>query len=122
MVPLPMDSRSHRQWSPGLITPAGTDIFGSGRSNDVAPNTILDVNRMEQDIADLTPGRVVSDFALSGIDPNFGDATLYTWTAGLERKIGNLTGEASYVGTARKSCRAPPFPTPTPTQTLPSRL
>ena len=60
----------------------------------------MDVNRYEQDVAALTPGHVVSDLNLSGIDRSFGNATLYTWTAGLERKLGNLTADASYVGTA----------------------
>ena len=95
---------------PKAFTPAGMDIFASGKSNDVAPNTVLDVNRMEQDIASLTPGQVVSDLALSGIDPKFGDATLYTWTAGLEEKIGNLTADASYVGTAAEKLPRSTFP------------
>ncbi len=95
---------------PRAYTPTGTDIFGSGRSNDVAPNTPLDVNRMEQDIAALTTSHVVSDFSLSGIDPNFGNGTLYTWTAGLERKIGNLTADASYVGTTAEKLPRSTFP------------
>ena len=45
----------------------------------------MDVNRYEQDVAALTPGHVVSDLNLSGVDRSFGNATLYTWTAGLER-------------------------------------
>jgi hypothetical protein len=85
---------------PRAYTPAGADIFASGDSNTVAPNTVMDVNRYEQDVAALTPGHVVSDLNLSGIDRSFGNATLYTWTAGLERKLGNLTADASYVGTA----------------------
>jgi protein-arginine kinase len=63
----------------------------------------MDVDRYEQDVAALTPGHGVSDLTLSGIDRNFGNATLYTWTAGLERKFGNLTADASYVGTGRKA-------------------
>jgi hypothetical protein len=37
---------------------------------------------------------------LSGIDAKFNNATMYTWTLGLERKFGNLTADAAYVGTA----------------------
>jgi hypothetical protein len=85
---------------PRVYTPAGADIFASGRTNTVAPNTVMDVNRYEQDMAALAPGHGISDLGLSGIDPSFGNATLYTWTAGLERKLGNLTADASYVGTA----------------------
>jgi hypothetical protein len=60
----------------------------------------MDVNRYEQDMAALAPGHGVSDLGLSGVDPRFSNGTLYTWTAGLERKLGNLTADASYVGTA----------------------
>ena len=41
---------------------------------------------------------------------SFGNATLYTWTAGLERKFGNLTADASYVGTAAEKLPAIGFP------------
>ena len=60
----------------------------------------MDVDRYEKDMAALTAGQVVSALNLSGIDRTFRDATLYTWTAGVERKFGNLTADASYVGTA----------------------
>jgi hypothetical protein len=95
---------------PRAFTPAGVDIFASGGSNTVAPNTVMDVNRYEQDVAALTPGRVVSDLNLSGIDRSFGNATLYTWTAGVERKLGNLTADASYVGTAGVKLPRTSFP------------
>ena len=85
---------------PNVYTPSGVNIFASGRTNTVPANTVMDVNRYEQDVAALTPGHGVSDLNLSGIDRSFGNATLYTWTAGLERKLRNLTADASYVGTA----------------------
>jgi hypothetical protein len=85
---------------PKTYTPQGTDVFASGNPKDVAPNTIMDVDRYEKDVAALTPGGVVSALNLSGIDASFGDGTLYTWTAGVERKFGNLTADVAYVGTA----------------------
>ncbi len=85
---------------PKTYTPQGVDIFASGSSKAVAPNTVMDVNRYEQDMAALTPGHGVSDLTLSAIDRSFDNATLYTWTLGLERRIGNLTADGSYVGTA----------------------
>jgi hypothetical protein len=95
---------------PRVYTPAGADIFASGTTTDVAPNTVMDVNRYEQDMAALTPGHGVSDLNLSGIDRSFGNGTLYTWTAGLERKLGNLTADASYVGTAGVKLPRTSFP------------
>jgi hypothetical protein len=85
---------------PHVYTPAGADIFASGKTTTVAPNTVMDVDRYEKDVAALTPSHVVSALNLSGVDRSFGNGTLYTWTAGLERKLGNLTADASYVGTA----------------------
>jgi len=37
---------------------------------------------------------------LTGIDRNFGNAYLQTWTLGLEDQIGKLTADIAYVGTA----------------------
>ncbi|HKD60893.1 MAG TPA: carboxypeptidase regulatory-like domain-containing protein [Terracidiphilus sp.] len=85
---------------PNTYTPQGENVFASGNTKDVAPNTVMDVDRYEHDVAAATPSGVVSALNLSGIDLSFGNATLYTWTTGLERKIGNLTADASYVGTA----------------------
>jgi hypothetical protein len=70
----------------------------------------MDVDRFEKDMAALTPGGAVSALNLSGIDPNFSNATLYTWTLGLERKFGNLTADAAYVGTAAEKLPRYSFP------------
>ncbi len=83
---------------PTVYTPAGANIFPTGNPKTVAPNTIMDVNRYEQNLAALTPGHGVSDLNLSGIDARFDNATLYNWSLGLERKFGNLTGDLGYVG------------------------
>ncbi len=85
---------------PRAYTPSGVDILPSGKTTSIAPNTVMHVDRYEKDVAALTPSHVVSALNLSGIDLSFNNATLYTWTAGLERKIGNLTADANYVGTA----------------------
>lgn len=84
---------------PKAYTPDGQEILHNGDTKAIAPNTIMDVDRFEQDLADLTPGHVVSDITINGMAANFGNGTLYTWTAGLERKFGNLTADAGYVGT-----------------------
>ena len=95
---------------PRVYTPEGTDIFASSNPKDVPPNTVMDVDRYEQDIAALTPSHVVSALTLSAIDRSFGNATLFTWAAGLERKIGGLTADASYVGTAAEKLPRLGFP------------
>ncbi len=95
---------------PNAYTPQGVNIFASGNTKSVAPNTVMDINRYEQDVATLTPGHVVSDLVLNGVDRNFGNATLFTWTLGVEHKFGNLTGDANYVGTASERLPRMSFP------------
>jgi hypothetical protein len=95
---------------PSVYTPSGVNIFPADRPNQVPANTPMDINRYEQDLAALTPGGQVSDLSLSGIDRSFDNATLYTWTAGLERKLGSLTADATYVGTASEKLPAIVFP------------
>jgi len=95
---------------PQAYTPGGANILASGNSKDVKANTVMDVDRYEKDLAALTPGYGVSDLNLSGVDRSFGDGTLYTWTAGVERKLGNLTADASYVGTAGVKLPRTSFP------------
>jgi hypothetical protein len=95
---------------PPVYTPAGKNIYPDEPTKDVVPNTVMDVNRYEQDLAALTPGHGVSDLNLAGIDRSFDNGTLYTWTAGLERKLGNLTADASYVGTVGEKLPRASFP------------
>ena len=86
-------------------------MFPTGDTTAVAPNTEMDVDRYEQDVAALTPGHVVSDLELSAVSIlTFVNATLYTWTLGLERSFGNLTGSAAYVGTAAQKLPVDQFP------------
>jgi Carboxypeptidase regulatory-like domain/TonB-dependent Receptor Plug Domain/TonB dependent receptor len=95
---------------PPVYSTSGADIFPADSTRQVPANTPMDVNRYEQDLAALTPGSPLSDLTLSGIDPTFGNGTLFTWTAGLERKLGGLTADANYVGTASEKLPAVIFP------------
>ena len=95
---------------PRTYTTSGEDMFPTGLTNTVAPNTEMDVDRYEQDIAALTPGHVVSALELSSVDQKFGNATLYTWTLGLEHNFGNLTATAGYVGTAAQKLPVASYP------------
>ena len=109
-VPIPYGFQINPQELPHVYTPSGTDIFAAGSATSVPANTIMDVDRYEKDLAVLTHSSTVSALNLSGIDAKFGDATLYTWTMGVERKFGNLTGDASYVGTAAEKLPRYSFP------------
>ena len=85
---------------PRVFTPDGKDIFASGNTKLVPANTVMDVNRYEQDMAALSPSHRITPLDLFGILQNFGNGYLETWTAGLERHFGNITADANYIGTA----------------------
>ena len=95
---------------PPVYSASGANIFPSQESRDVPANTVMDLDRYEQALSTLIPGGSVSDLTLSGIDPSFGNGTLYTWTAGLERKLGGLTADATYVGTTAEKLPSMTFP------------
>ena len=80
----------------------------------MAPNTVMDVDRYEQDLAALTAEPCGQRPESQRHRPLVRQRHTFTWTAGLERKFGNLTADASYVGTAAKGCRASVFPMPIP--------
>ena len=88
------------QQLPDIYTPAGAAIFASGDSKQVPPNTVMDVQRFEQDLAALSPDHRITPLAVAGIAQNFRGGYMGTWTAGVERKIGSATVNAAYVGTA----------------------
>jgi len=85
---------------PPTYTPQGKNVFASGSTKKVPANTVMDVNRYQQDLAALAPGHQLSLLNLSAIDRRFGDGYLQTWTLGLERSFAGLTADAAYVGTA----------------------
>lgn len=95
---------------PNVYTPGGQEIFPAQKPKQLAPNTVMDVDRYEKDVAALSGGADVSPLVLSAIDPKFGNAWLYTWTVGLEKKFGNLTADAAYVGTEGSKLPRTSFP------------
>jgi len=99
-VPIPYGFTITPSELPPVYTTSGQNIFPTDKPKSVPSNTVMDVNRYEQSVAALSPGNVVSPLVLSSIDPAFGNARLYTWTLGAERKFGDLTADAAYVGTA----------------------
>jgi hypothetical protein len=85
---------------PPVYNTAGVNVLASGNPKQVPANTVMDVNRYQQDLASLSPSHQLSLLSLSGIDRNFGNAFLESWTLGLERAFGGLTADVAYVGTS----------------------
>ncbi|MBV8866705.1 MAG: TonB-dependent receptor, partial [Acidobacteriaceae bacterium] len=95
---------------PEVFTPAGANIFAARDTKAVPPNTVMDVNRFEQGIAALSPSHQITPLNASTISPDFRNAYLGTWTAGLERRFGGLDTNAAYIGTAGVGLPAVNFP------------
>jgi hypothetical protein len=99
-APIPYGFQITSAELPDFYTPAGVNVFASGKTKDVAPNTVLDIFRYQKELAALSPGSSVTPLALTGIDRKFGNGLLQTWTLGVERQFGKLTADATYVGTS----------------------
>ncbi len=93
---------------PRAYTPAGVDIFAGRRPNDVPANTVLDINRLEADLASLS-GQA-TPLNVNAINRQMGNALLGTWTLGIEKAIGSVTASASYVGTSAYKLPRVSFP------------
>ena len=77
----------------------GQPIFSTGRSEDVAPNTAMDLVRFQNDLNALAPGNVQL-LNITGIAKNFGNGYIGSWTAGIDHDFGDFKFSASYVATA----------------------
>jgi len=85
---------------PQVFNTAGVNVLASGDPKSVPPNTVMDVNRYQQDLAALSPSHQLSLLSLAGIDRRFGNGSLQTWTLGMERAFGGLTADVAYLGTS----------------------
>ncbi len=91
VVPLPL---------PTVYTTAGQPLFPSGSSSNVAPNTQMDVQRYQNDLAAMTPGNQIQLFTAISIDRHLRNGYIATETLGIDQEIGGVKISAAYVGTA----------------------
>ena len=84
---------------PSVYTTEGQLLFSSGSSSNVAPNTPMDVQRFQDDLAALTPGNQVQLFSGISFDPHFRNGYIATDILGIDQEIGSVKFSASYVGT-----------------------
>ena len=99
-APIPYGFQITSAQLPTVYTPSGQNVFASGKPETVAPNTVLDIERYQNELGALSPGSQFTPLNLTGIDRRFSNAYLQTWTVGVERQFGKLTADASYIGTA----------------------
>ncbi len=78
----------------------GQPIFATGRSQDVPPNTQIDLTRFQTDLNELAPGNEVQLLGIPGIAKNFGNGYIGSWTAGIDHDFHDVKMNVSYVATA----------------------
>jgi len=80
-------------------TPSGQLVFPTGRTTDVRPNTVMDIQRYETDLAAATPGRQIQPLTVFGMLRNFADGYIQSYTAGVDQDWGDVKLSAAYVAT-----------------------
>ncbi|TAM84193.1 MAG: TonB-dependent receptor [Acidobacteria bacterium] len=90
---------AHMQLPP-VYTPDGQPVFPTGNTADVAPNTPIDIQRFQRDLAALTPGNQIQLLSNFGIANDFRNGYIESYTAGLDHEFGPLKFSANYVATA----------------------
>jgi hypothetical protein len=99
-VPIPFQNTVAHFDLPIAYTPQGQEVFATGRTSDVPPNTPMDVQRFQTDLAAVTPGHQVQALSVFGMLPDFSNGYIETYTAGLEHDFGQVQLNLSYVATA----------------------
>jgi len=85
---------------PTAYTVGGQPIFSTGRTQDVPPNTQIDLPRFQSDLTALTPGNQEQLLTVAGMARNFRNGYIGNWTAGVDHDFGDVHVNASYVATA----------------------
>jgi len=85
---------------PTVYTTSGQPVFATGDSKQVPGNTIMDVQRFENELAALSPDHRITLLNGAAISRDLTNGYIGTWTVGVERKMGATTVNAAYVGTA----------------------
>jgi hypothetical protein len=78
---------------------AGNLIFPNGQSTDARPNTIMDLQRYQDDVAAEVPGHQTQLPALAAVGWNFRNGYIGSWTLSIERQFGDFDAKVAYVGT-----------------------
>ncbi|MBZ5561865.1 MAG: TonB-dependent receptor, partial [Acidobacteriia bacterium] len=84
---------------PVPYTLSGQLVFPTGRTTDVSPNTVMDVQRYESDLATATPGHQIQPISITGMMPDFANGYIQSYTAGVDQDLGDVKLSASYVAT-----------------------
>ncbi|HEY7616202.1 MAG TPA: TonB-dependent receptor, partial [Terriglobales bacterium] len=99
-VPVPFHNTVVPLNLPQPYSTGGQLLFPNGAASRVPPNTEIDLERFQTDLAALTPGNQVQLLTISGIAKNFRNGYIGSYTAGIDHTLFNdIKFSASYVAT-----------------------
>ena len=85
---------------PQMYTTAGSLLYPTGKSMDLASNTEMDILRFERDLGSLSTDNLERPLSAQGVGQSYRNGYIGSWTASIERRISDVTVNAAYVGTA----------------------
>jgi carboxypeptidase family protein len=85
---------------PTVYSINGQPLFPNGDSSKVPANTVVDLQRFQNDLAAITPGHEVQLFSTGVISRNFVNGYIGTWTMGFDQDFHGVKAGVAYVGTA----------------------
>lgn len=98
-IPVPFEDSVAPVNLPPVYTPQGQLVVPNGDTQKVPPNTPIDVQRFQSDLAALTPGHQVQLLNMLGITRNFRNGYIGSYTAGVDHDFGDVKFSAAYVAT-----------------------
>lgn len=96
--------------APQVYSIEGQPLLVNGDSRNLAPNTVVDLRRFENDLAALSPGHQSYPLLVYDTNNRYQEGYIETFTAGLEHEFSDVLFNASYVGTAGVHLSAMDFP------------
>ncbi|MGC2526883.1 MAG: TonB-dependent receptor, partial [Candidatus Acidiferrum sp.] len=99
-TPVPFNNTAVPLALPPAYATNGQLLFPNNDSAHVPPNTQIDLQRFQNDLAALTPGDEVQLLTAAAISRTFRNGYIATSTFGVDHDFGIVKLSASYVGTA----------------------
>jgi len=85
---------------PPPYSTAGQLLFPKEDASHVAPNTVVDLQRYQNDLKALTPGNQVQLLSMTGFAKNFLNGYIESYTAGIDHDFRDVKLSVGYVATA----------------------
>ena len=98
-APIPFKNSVSTSGLPPIYSVEGTLMYENMPTTAVPPNTELDLQRFQNDLAAMTPGHQIQLLSASAMSQDFRNGYIGSYTAGLEHSVGEVKLSAAYVAT-----------------------